>query len=107
MVKVKACLGSELPPGMMSNINLQGRTVLVVNIDGQFFAIDGRCSGDGADLANGKLRGFLVRCPTGGEEFDLRTGGVAYQPRDNAKEASDLRSYPVFLEKGCLYADIS
>jgi 3-phenylpropionate/trans-cinnamate dioxygenase ferredoxin subunit len=107
MVKIKACLDSELLPGMMSNINLQGRTVLIVNVDGQFFAIDGRCSGDGADLANGERRGFLVRCPTGGEEFDLRTGRVAYQPRGNAKKANDLRPYPVFLEKGCLYADIS
>jgi 3-phenylpropionate/trans-cinnamate dioxygenase ferredoxin subunit len=92
---------------MMRSIVLRGRTVLVANVGGQFFAIDGRCSSDGADLVNGDLRGFLVRCPTGGEEFDTRTGKVLNRPGGNARKANDLRSYPVLLEKGCLYADIS
>ena len=91
----------------MRNIDLRGRTVVVANVGGQFFAIDGRCTSDGANLANGDLRGFIVRCPGQGEEFDLRTGKVVNEPWGNSHKANDLRIYPVFLQDGCIYADIT
>lgn len=107
MVKVKACLASQLPPGTLRSINLLGRAILIASIDDQIYAMDGICSGDGANLADGALRGYLVKCPIHGSEFDLRTGKVVKGSWGNSKPATDLRTYPIVLEEGCIYVDVT
>ena len=107
MVKVKACLVSELPPQTMRNISLLGRTVLIANVGDQVYAMDGLCSSDGANLADGVLKGYLVKCPIHGAEFDLRTGKVVKGPWGDSKPAADLRSYAVVREGDCLYVDMA
>jgi nitrite reductase/ring-hydroxylating ferredoxin subunit len=107
MVKVKACLVSELPPHTMRNISLLGRTVLIANVGDRVYAMDGLCSSDGANLADGVLRGYLVKCPIHGSEFDLRTGKVVKGPWGDSKPAADLRSYAVVREGDCLYVDMT
>jgi 3-phenylpropionate/trans-cinnamate dioxygenase ferredoxin component len=107
MVKIEACLASDLPTGTMRNINLMGRTILIANIDGRLYAMDGLCSGDGANLADGALRGYLVKCPVHGAEFDLRTGKVIKGSWGNSKQPTDLRAYPIVQEDGCIYVDVT
>jgi nitrite reductase/ring-hydroxylating ferredoxin subunit len=51
MVMIEACLASELPPGTMNNVILMGRTILLANVEGKLFAMDGLCSSDGGNLA--------------------------------------------------------
>jgi nitrite reductase/ring-hydroxylating ferredoxin subunit len=106
MVKIKACLASELPPGTMRNINLMGRIVLIANVEGKFFAMDGICSSDGGNLADGALTGYVVRCPIHGAEFDLRTGKVIEKEWGGSKKAEALRTYPVTMREGCIYLDV-
>lgn len=65
-VKMMACLTSELDPGSMRNVDILGRTIMVVNVGGAFYAIDGICSHGLADLTQGRLDDFMVEC--------LRTG---------------------------------
>ncbi|MDW5562719.1 MAG: Rieske (2Fe-2S) protein [Methanomassiliicoccus sp.] len=106
MVKIKACLASELPPGKMSNITLLGRIVLLANVEGQLFAMDGLCSSDGGNLAEGALNGYTVRCPIHGSEFDLRSGNVVEQSWDDGKRSDDLRTYPISQDGDCIMVDI-
>ena len=106
MVRIEACLASELPPGSMNNVILMGRTILLANVDGRLFAMDGLCSSDGGNLADGRLTGFVVKCPLHGTEFDLRTGKVVEQPWGNTKRPDDLRVYPVVREGDCILVDI-
>ena len=107
MTNIMACLERELPPGTMKNINLLGHTVLVVNVNGHYFAIDGLCSDQGGNLADGVLNGFTVRCPLHGSEFDVRTGEVLKEPWNSSKKIPQLRSYPVSVDKGCVNIDIT
>ncbi len=104
-MKVKVCLESELPNSSMRSIEIQGRTVLVVNIDGRYYAMDGMCSHDMGNLARGALEGFVLRCPLHGAEFDLRTGKVVKMPWKEPIKAFDLRTYEVSVEEGCLIVD--
>jgi nitrite reductase/ring-hydroxylating ferredoxin subunit len=106
MVKFKACLASALFPGTMRNISLLGRTVLIINVDGRILAIDGICPNDGGNLAEGALKGFIVKCPLDGSEFDLRTGKLVKEPWGTPTKKQDLRSYVVTLENGCIYIDV-
>lgn len=106
MVKIKACLASELSSGTMRSINLQGRTVLIVNVNGHIYAVDGICANDGGNLADGAIKGFIVKCPLDGSEFDLRTGKLVKEAWGTSNKKQDLRSYVITLENGCIYIDI-
>jgi 3-phenylpropionate/trans-cinnamate dioxygenase ferredoxin subunit len=106
MVKTAVCLTSELLPGSMRGVEVLGRSVLVVNVEGTFYAVDGICSHGLADLAQGKLEGHILQCPRHGARFDVRNGKVLTGPVDIEGRAWDLRTYPVVVEKGCLTVDV-
>jgi nitrite reductase/ring-hydroxylating ferredoxin subunit len=105
-VKMMACLTSELDPGSMRNVDILGRTIMVVNVGGTFYAMDGICSHGLADLSQGRLDGFVVECPRHRARYDVRTGKVLSGPVDVEGQARDLRSYLVSVEKGCVTVDI-
>ena len=106
MTKIMACLERDLPPGTKINIDLMGRTVLLANDDGRFYAVDGLCPDEGANLADGKLSGHILRCPLHGSEFDVRTGELMKEPWKGLTRPLTLRSYPVSVEAGCVSVDI-
>lgn len=106
MAKIKACLVSELVPGTMRTFNILGRTILIANVNGRFFAMDGLCSHEGGILADGSLKGYTITCPLHGAEYDLRTGKVIQEPMGEDKKVFDLRSYQVTLEEGCVHIDM-
>ncbi len=105
-VKMIACLTSELQPGTMRNVDILGRTILVANVGGAVYAMDGICSHGLADLTLGRLDGFVVECPRHQARYDVRTGMVLGQPVDSEGRAFDLRSYPVQVKEGCVTIDI-
>jgi nitrite reductase/ring-hydroxylating ferredoxin subunit len=106
MTKIMACLEEELPPGAKKNINLLGRTVLLTNVDGNFYAVDGICPDVGGNLADGTLRGHVLKCPLHGSEFDVRTGQILKGPWTDPKKLTNLRSYPIIVEEGCVNVEI-
>ncbi|MEM0448513.1 MAG: Rieske (2Fe-2S) protein [Methanomassiliicoccales archaeon] len=81
--------------GDMRMIRAGGKEILVVKVDGKFFAIDGWCSHMRAPLDRGQLVDHAIRCRVHGAVFDLQTGKVLM----NA-QAKDLRTYPILLENG-------
>lgn len=105
MTKILECLEKDLPPGSKRNIELMGRTILLVNVNGEIFAIDGICYDDGAKLADGLLTGYTIRCPIGGTEYDVRTGKVITGPWAGRISGTSLRTYPVVREEGCIKID--
>jgi len=106
LVKMMACLTSDLPPGSMISVDILGHTVLVANVDGQFFAMDGICSHSLAMLVKGRLDGTVVVCPRHQARYDIRTGRAIGQPIGVEGRAHDLRSYPVEVRGGCVTVDI-
>lgn len=101
MVKVVACMESELGPGEMRNLSLMGRWILIANVEGDIYAVDGLCPHQGANMADGVLEGSVLRCPLHGAEYDIRTGKMVKGPWGGGTTAS-LRSYPVTVEEGCI-----
>jgi 3-phenylpropionate/trans-cinnamate dioxygenase ferredoxin component len=64
----------EVEPGQRKVIFVDGRSMLLFNIDGTIHAIDNACPHNGASLASGQLDGCVLRCPAHGLRFDVRTG---------------------------------
>jgi 3-phenylpropionate/trans-cinnamate dioxygenase ferredoxin component len=64
----------ELAPGERRLVFVEGRSIVLFNLDGTLHAVDNACPHNGASLAGGQLEGSLLRCPAHGLRFDLRTG---------------------------------
>jgi 3-phenylpropionate/trans-cinnamate dioxygenase ferredoxin subunit len=92
---VEAAKADEIRPGTMKRIELQGRRILLANVNGRLCAVDDTCTHEEASLSTGVLRGELVKCPLHGSRFSVCTGEVLEDPAEE-----NLRTYPVRLEGG-------
>jgi 3-phenylpropionate/trans-cinnamate dioxygenase ferredoxin subunit len=92
---INVCTVSELPPGERKLVEWEDLEIGVFNCDGEYFAIEDRCSHDDGPLAEGEFdtATCTVECPRHGSLFDLRTGKPktlpAYEPVD---------TFPVHVE---------
>jgi 3-phenylpropionate/trans-cinnamate dioxygenase ferredoxin subunit len=59
---------------------IEGRSVVLFNIDGVVHAIDNSCPHNGASLASGRLDGHVLQCPAHGLRFDLVSGCLVGAP---------------------------
>jgi len=71
---------AEVPPGEMHTVEVEGRSVVLANVDGQIFAFAGECTHRGGPLGDGTLEADVVICPWHGGEFNVRTGQVVGPP---------------------------
>ena len=74
------------------------KEICIVNLKGEFFALDDVCSHAYASLADGYIEGDNVECPLHGACFDIRTGKVVEGP---AKV--DLKSYSTMVQGGKIF----
>ena len=90
---VKIARRGELMPGKMKRVDLDGRRILLANVDGHYCAADDTCTHEDASLSTGFLKGDIVKCPLHGSRFNLRTGAVLDDPAEQ-----NLRTYPVRVD---------
>ena len=70
----------EIPPGERLIVEIGRRWVAIFNLDGNFHAIEDRCTHDDGPLAEGEVVGCQVICPRHGARFDIRDGKVLSAP---------------------------
>jgi len=92
---------SELPNGERLFVEIEGRSIVIFNIAGQFYSIEDVCSHDDGPVGEGELEGYNVVCPRHGGEFDVRTGKAVQLPA-----VVDIAAYPVRVEDGMLQIGI-
>jgi len=70
------CPAADLPPGEVKIVRAGALVIGVFNVDGEYYAIEDRCSHDDGPLAEGEFEPeeCAVVCPRHGSRFDLRTG---------------------------------
>jgi nitrite reductase/ring-hydroxylating ferredoxin subunit len=85
----------ELTPGTRKVFTVLGRQVLVMNIDGQYFAIDNVCPHAKGDLSKGRVEHGTITCLNHGACFDLKTGEVRIDMLDDdLRESIDVDNLP-------------
>jgi 3-phenylpropionate/trans-cinnamate dioxygenase ferredoxin subunit len=110
MGRYAAATVDEIPPGGRKIVELQGRSIGIFNIGGEFFAIRSACPHAGGPLCLGVVTGFvtantpgrykylrrgeIIRCPWHGWEFDIKTGQSWLDP-----SRLRVRKYPVTVEE--------
>jgi len=87
----------ELAPGSHRVIDVDGASVAVFNVGGEYYAIEDVCSHDGGQLTGGFVEGDQVVCPRHGARFSIKTGEAlcapAYEP---------TAKFPVRVENGVI-----
>ncbi|MBZ0279699.1 MAG: non-heme iron oxygenase ferredoxin subunit [Anaerolineae bacterium] len=71
---------SEIPLGERIVVEIGRRWIAIFNVDGQYYAIEDRCTHDDGPLAEGELHDCIIECPRHGATFDIRTGKVLSAP---------------------------
>lgn len=92
---------SELANGERLFIEIEGKSIVIFNIAGQYFAIADICTHDDGPLGDGDLEGFNIVCPRHGGEFDVRTGQAVQMPA-----VVDIPAYPVKIADGMVQIGI-
>ena len=80
----------ELWDGEMRGQVLAGRKVLVLRIDGHFYAYEDRCAHLGVALSAGRLDGHVLTCSAHHYQYDARTG-AGINPRRCALPRFDVK----------------
>ncbi len=73
---------SDIPDQSAKCVEVQGRRICVVNLNGTFYAIDDTCTHAEASLCEGDVTGDELMCPLHMATFNIRTGEVTGPPAD-------------------------
>lgn len=86
---------ADFPKGSFREVNINNTSILVFNIDGNFYAIENLCTHDGGTLSEGCLQEDEIICPRHGARFCVRTGAVTSPPA-----YEDIATFPVRIMDG-------
>jgi len=117
---------SEMTPGVRKIVQLEGRSIGVFNVNGEYYALKNNCPHQQAPLCRGNVTGMtlpskpgeyiyaregeIIRCPWHGWEFDITNGKSIYDPHKcrvktyevtvEEEEVTTVETYPVTVESG-------
>ncbi len=77
---VRALPASEVGPGEAAVAEIDGREVAIVNLDGEFHALDNLCPHQEGSLGEGFVQEGALVCPLHYWEFDVKTGEYLDDP---------------------------
>ena len=101
MVKILVGKTTEVIPGQMKKVLVDENEVVVININGNYFAINDTCSHAGGSLSEGKLDGHTITCDWHGAQFECRSGKLIKFPG----EIDNLRSYNITIESDDIFVE--
>ena len=83
-----------LPSGRTKAIEVEGTSVLLANVDGEFYAVHNRCGDSPLPLEFSPLEGAVLHCSWHRCRYDIRSGHRLDEPGDR------LAVFPVLVEDG-------
>ena len=102
MGKIIAGKVSDISPGKMIKVAVDGKEILVTNIEGDFYAVDDSCTHSGASLSEGTMEGCVVTCGWHKAEFDCKTGKLVKFPA----KINNLGTYKVSVEDDNVFVEM-
>lgn len=88
---VKVARVEEIGPGEKHIYDVGVTQIVVVNLDGEYYALEDVCTHDGGPLGEGDLAGSTLVCPRHGARFDVRTGEALSMPAFEDAPAYEVR----------------
>jgi nitrite reductase/ring-hydroxylating ferredoxin subunit len=87
----------ELWDGEMEPYHVDGKDLLLVKLDGEYFVYDDACPHQGTPLTEGELTGATLTCRAHEWVFDARTG-AGINPA-----GARLRRHEIRIADGCIW----
>ncbi|MEI7555340.1 Rieske (2Fe-2S) protein [Candidatus Chlorohelix sp.] len=103
---VKVCSLAELPPGTRKVVPLSIGNVLLLNIEGEIFAISSICPHAGGHFEYGCLEGYTIECPLHYWPFDVHSGTLIGMNQVSFLDYQ-LDTYPVQLHDSQIYLKLA
>ena len=100
--RVEVAKVGELADGDMKDVDGGERTLVVLNVGGEIFAIDDECTHAGCPLSAGDLQGDIMECTCHGSQYNVRTGEVVRGPAEEP-----LPTYAVDVEDDSVYVTLA
>lgn len=91
----------DILPGTWEIVDFDTLSILVFNIDFNFYAIENVCTHDGGTLSDGRLIGDEIMCPRHGARFCVKTGAVMAPPA-----YENVSTFPVRVENGVVQVQL-
>ena len=82
---------SEIDPGGMKLVDLEGEDVVVANVDGSYFAFGNECTHLLGPLVEGELVGENVTCPWHESVFNIKSGEALEEPATEPVPTYEVR----------------
>jgi nitrite reductase/ring-hydroxylating ferredoxin subunit len=70
----------EILSGKIKHVEINGKEIMIANVDGKFYALDDRCGHMNALLSMGNLTDNTLTCPFHGAKFDVTSGKKLSEP---------------------------
>ncbi len=94
---VDIAAADEVKQGERIFVDTGSQTIVVLNINGEFFAIEDVCSHDQGPLGDGEVSDHEIHCPRHGASFDIRSGNVLSLPA-----IENIQAFPVRVANGMI-----
>lgn len=82
MSAIEIAKAGELQPDEMKAFELDGKRLLLVFAQDQYYVVDEMCTHEDYSLALGCIKGGRIKCSLHGSYFDLVTGEPDDEPAD-------------------------
>jgi 3-phenylpropionate/trans-cinnamate dioxygenase ferredoxin subunit len=98
----------QIPSGTMKAFRVEDKDLVIVNSDGNYYALAGKCPHMGGDLSRGVLEAAVITCPVHGAKFNVTTGANVEGPKMGflKLKTKDLVIYPVLVEGSTIKVNI-
>jgi len=83
-------------------VEVEGKSIALFKLGGEFYAIDDTCTHAGGPLSEGNIEGDEIECPWHGAHFNIRSGKVTLDPADE-----DVNTYDVRLSGDVIEIDVA
>jgi nitrite reductase/ring-hydroxylating ferredoxin subunit len=84
----------DLEEGKLIKVDINGKSIVLTNINGKFYTMDSVCSHEGGPLEEGTLDDYTLTCPWHQGKFDIRTAKASAE----TDWVTDLKPYPVIVD---------
>jgi len=85
----------------MQVFNVKGQEILVINVEGKFYALENRCPHLGYPLFFGSLEGDTLICGFHSAKFNVRTGKSL-----GLVTSEPLKTFPVKIHDSSIFIEV-
>lgn len=101
MPEYDAAATGDVPEGEAREFHLGGREIVLCNVEGEFYALQGMCTHEELPLDGGEVDGTTLFCNWHGASFDVCTGRATGLPA-----TEPLQTYETRVDGGRIFVTV-